>query len=178
MHALLHSVPLACSRPAPTLGSTGDSWTLMGYSGSISCGFTAPFSWSWCTQCFVFALHESVFPVLCKFSQLYGGVNGNLLQEGLYHTQVYCTQRPFPCSSPLLTRTSSGNTQTLFCLSLCEVSGSWCIQGMSEPSLAGMGFDSKCHFTSPTILLGLQRLEISSKKLEIPREYFMQTWAQ
>ena len=131
----------------------------------------ASFQWSlilspvsWCTHGPVGALQESVSPVLCKFWKLYGGVNGNLLQEGLYHTQVYCTQSPFPCSSPLLTHTSSGNTQTLFCLSLCGVSGSWCIQGMSEPSLAGMGFDSKCHFTSPTILLELQRLKISSKK--------------
>ena len=27
---------------------------------------------------------------------LYGGVNGNLLQEGLYHAQVCCTQNPVP----------------------------------------------------------------------------------
>ena len=67
-------------------------------------------------------------------SQLYGGINGNLLQEGLYHTQIYCTQSCCPCSSPLLTHTSSGNTQTLFCLSLCGVSGSWCSQGLFEPS--------------------------------------------
>ena len=74
------------------------------------------------------------FPVLCKFWQLYGGVNGNLLQEGLCHTQVYCTQSPCPCSSPLLTHTSLGDTQTEFCLSLCGVSGSWCARGMFEPS--------------------------------------------
>ena len=30
--------------------------------------------------------------------------------------------------------TSSGDTQTQFCLSLCGVSGSWCAQGMFEPS--------------------------------------------
>ena len=34
------------------------------------------------------------FPVLCKFWRLYGGVNGDLFQEGLRHTQVYCTQSP------------------------------------------------------------------------------------
>ena len=59
---------------------------------------------SWCTQGSVCALQDCVSPVLCKFRGLYGGVNGNLLQEGLCHTQVYCTQSP--CSSPLLTRTS------------------------------------------------------------------------
>ena len=32
------------------------------------------------------------FPVLCKFWQLCGGINGDLLQEGLFHTQLCCTQ--------------------------------------------------------------------------------------
>ncbi|KAI4548249.1 hypothetical protein MG293_000579 [Ovis ammon polii] len=31
--------------PTPTRTSTGDSWTLTGKSGSVSCGVTAPFSW-------------------------------------------------------------------------------------------------------------------------------------
>ena len=82
----------------------------------------------------VCALQESVSPVLCKFWQFYGGVNGDLLQEGLCHTQVYYTQSPCPLSSPLLTCTSSGDTQTQFYLSLCGVSGSWCTQGSFEPS--------------------------------------------
>ena len=43
--------------------------------------------------------------------QLYGEVNSDLLQEGLCHTQVCCTQSP--CCSPLLTQTSAGDTQTL-----------------------------------------------------------------
>ena len=48
-------------------------------------------------------------------------------------------------------------TLTQFCLSLCGCSGSWCTQSLFEPSesLVGMGFDSKCNFTPPTILLGL-----------------------
>ena len=36
--------PQPCSRPPPTHASAGDSWTLTGKSGSVSCGFTAPFS--------------------------------------------------------------------------------------------------------------------------------------
>ena len=80
---------------------------------------------SWCAQGFVCALQESVSPVLCKFWQLYGGVNGNLLQKGLCRTQICCTQSPCPCSSPLLTHISAGDAQTRFCLSLCGVSGSW-----------------------------------------------------
>ena len=89
---------------------------------------TAPF-----TQGSVCALQESS-PVLCKFWWLYCGVNGNLFQEGLCHTQVCFTQSPCPCCSSLLTCTSAGDTQTQFCLSLCGVSGSWCTQGLFEPS--------------------------------------------
>ena len=66
-------------------------------------------------------------------------VNGDLLQEGLCHTQVYCTQSPCPCSRPLLTQTSSGDTQTQFCLSLCGVSGSWCTQSIFEPDILDCG---------------------------------------
>ena len=69
---------------------------------------------SWCTEGFVCVLQESVSPVLCKFWQLYGRVNGNLLQEGLCHNQeVCCTQNPCPCSRPLLRCTYMGDTQTL-----------------------------------------------------------------
>ena len=64
---------------------------------------------SWCAQGFVCALQESVSPVVCKFWRLYSGVNGDLLQEGLCHTQVCCTQSPRSCSSPLLTHSSTGD---------------------------------------------------------------------
>ena len=74
---------------------------------------------SWCTQGFVCALQESVSPVLCKFWRFYGGVNGDLLQEGLCNTQVCCTESPCPCGRLLLTHTSTGDTQTQFWLSLC-----------------------------------------------------------
>ena len=49
------------------------------------------------------------------------------------HTQVCCTLSSCPCSSPPLTCTSTGDTQTQFCLSLCGVFGSWCTQGLFEP---------------------------------------------
>ena len=45
---------------------------------------------------------------------------------------------PCPCGRPLLTRTSTGDTQTQFWLSLCEVSESWCAQVcLSPPSVSG-----------------------------------------
>ena len=85
--------------------------TLLGKSRSISCGVTAPFSWVLVHTRFCLCPSTVYFPVLCKFLQLYGGVNGDLLQEGLCHTQVCCTQSPCPCSSPLLTLISKGDTQ-------------------------------------------------------------------
>ena len=74
------------------------------------------------------------FPVLCKFWRLYGGDNDDLLQEGLCHTQVCCTQSPCPCIRPLLNHAFTGGTQTQFWFSLCGVSGFWCTQGLFEPS--------------------------------------------
>ena len=70
-------------------------------------------SGSCCIQGFVCSLQDSVLPVLCKFWRLYGGVNGDLLKEGLCHTQVCCTQSPDPCALPLLTCISAEDPQTL-----------------------------------------------------------------
>ena len=42
-----------------------------------------------------------------------GGVNGDLLEEGLCHTWVCCTQNPCSFSRPPLTHTYAGDTQTL-----------------------------------------------------------------
>ena len=66
----------------------------------------------------LFVPFKSLFPQSYKFWWLYGGVNGDLLQKGLCHTQVCCTQSPCPCGKPLLTRTSTGDTLTQFCFHL------------------------------------------------------------
>ena len=134
MHALLHSVPPALQQATTDphlhrrlLDTHRQVWVSL--------------LWGHCSfllgpgaQGSVCALPESISPVLCKFWQLYGGVNGNLLQKGLCHTQGSCTQSPCPHGSPLLTCTSTGDAQTQFCLSLCGVPGSWCAQGWLEPS--------------------------------------------
>ena len=125
--------PRPCSRPPPTHASARDYWTLTGKSGSVSCGITAPFSWVLVCTRFCLCSPRVCFPFLCKFWLLYGGVNGDLLQEGLCHTQVCCTQSPGPSGSPLLTRTCTGDAQTQFYLSLCGVPGSWCTR-LFEPS--------------------------------------------
>ena len=78
-------------RPMPPLETPRHSRARLGQSFVRSLLFSLG---SWCTHSSVCALQESISPVLCKFWQLYGGVNGNLLQEGLCHTQVCCTQSP------------------------------------------------------------------------------------
>ena len=122
-------------RPTPLPETPGHSLASLGQSLVGSLLLSAG---SWCTQGFVCALQESGKSVpsksLCKFWQLYGGVNGDLLQEGLCHTQACCTQSPSPCSRPLLTCTSAGDTQTPLWLSLYGVSGSWCTKGLFESS--------------------------------------------
>ena len=118
-------------QPMPLPETPGNSQASLGQSlvGSL---LLSP--GSWCMQDSVCALLESVTTVLCKFWWLYGGVNGHLLQEGLCHTQVSCTQSPYPCGRPLLICIFTGDTQTQFWFSLCGVSGSWCAQGFFESS--------------------------------------------
>ena len=116
-----HTVAPSASDPAaghcrltPPLETPGHSWACL---GQFLVGSLLLSPGSWCSQGFVCALQESVSSVLCKFWSFYGGVSGNLLQEYLCHTQVCCTQSP--CSRPLLTHTSTGDTQTQFWFSLC-----------------------------------------------------------
>ena len=54
------------------------------------------FPGSWCAQGSVCALPESVSPVLCKFWRLYGGVNGNLLQEAYATPRSAAPRTPVP----------------------------------------------------------------------------------
>ena len=135
-----HACTATLSAPNPTAGhceptplpeTPGDSWTSLSQSlvGSL---LLSP--GSWCTQGSVSALQESVSPVLCKFWWLYGGINGDLLHEGLCHTQVYCTQSRRLCSILLLTCTSSGHS---ICGSNCSVPGRSSFSFVYPPSGTG-----------------------------------------
>ena len=66
--------PQLCSRPLPTQASAGDSWTLKGKSGSVSCGVTAPFSW--------LLLHTRLcfFPSKCLFPQSHVSFGNSVVQ--------------------------------------------------------------------------------------------------
>ena len=108
-------------RPTPP----PETWTLPGKSGSVSCGVTAPFSWVLVCRRFRLCLSRVCFPSPVEVLAVLWWVKGDLLQEGLCHTHICCTQSPRPCSRPLLTRASTGDAQTQFWLCLCGVSGSW-----------------------------------------------------
>ena len=97
-------------QPTPVPETPGHSWACLGMSVSFFVGSLLLSPGSWCTQGSVCA-HQEFVSHLCKFWWLYGGINGDLLQEGICHTQVCCTQSPCPCSSALLTCTSSRDTQ-------------------------------------------------------------------
>ena len=99
-----HTAPLSAPDPAsghrqpmPPPETPGHSQASLGQSVVGSLLFSSG------SQGFVCALQECVSLVLCKFWRFYGGVNGDLLEEGLCHTQVCCTQ----------SQTSARDTQTL-----------------------------------------------------------------
>ena len=157
MHALPHSEPLSLHQATAYLRLHQGLLDTHRQSGSVSCGVTAPFSWVLMHTGFCLCPPESVSTVLYKFWRLCGGVNGDLLQKGLCYTQVCRTQSPCPCGSPLLTCTSTGDAQTHKGSLVQSLWGSWCAQGFVgafRASLVGMGFDSKCVFPLPIILLG------------------------
>ena len=79
-------------RPTPLLEAPGHSRASLGQS-LVRSLFLSPCSW--CALGSVCALQGSISPVLCKFWQFYGGVNVDLLQEALCHTQV-CLTQPHP----------------------------------------------------------------------------------
>ena len=100
-------------QPTPLLVTPGHSQASLGQSfvGSL---LLSPGSW-W-TQGSVCALQESISESFVSSGSLHGGVDGDLFQGRLCHTQLCCTQSPCPCGSPLLTRTSTGDAQTQFVL--------------------------------------------------------------
>ena len=92
----------------PQLEPPGHSWASL---GQFLVGSLLLSPGSWWAQGFVCALLESVSSVLCKFWQLYGGVNGDLLPK--VPCTHCCTQCPQPCSRPPPAHTSTRDSWTL-----------------------------------------------------------------
>ena len=85
------------SRPPPTHTSIRDSWTLVGKSGSVSYGVTAPFFWVLVHTDSVCALPESVSPVLCNF-WLYGGLMVTSSQRAYSIPRSVAPRAPAPAA--------------------------------------------------------------------------------
>ena len=89
--------PWPLSRPLSTHASAGDSWTLTGKSGSVSCGVTAPFSWV--LVCTRFCLYPpSVFPQPC----------GNSLIESHWSPKSNSWGFPVPLPDPQVGKSAVG----------------------------------------------------------------------
>ena len=128
MYALLHSMPPALQQ------ATADPclcWSLLDTYQQVWVSFL----WDHCSFLLgpgahkvLFVPTKSLFPQACLSS---GGSMVGLMatsSKRAYAMPVCCIQSPCPCSRPLMTRASSGNTQTQFYLSLCGAPGSCCPQ--------------------------------------------------
>ena len=149
--------PQPSSRPPPTHTSTGDSWTLTTSLGQSLVGSLLLSPGFCCAQGSVCALQESVFQSCVSSS---GSMVGLLVTSC---KRAYAIPRSAAARAPALRQAIADPhlcrrysdtvlAQSLWgpCVLVCAryVWALWA-------SLAGMGFDSKCDFTSPTILVGL-----------------------
>ena len=148
--------PQPCSKLLLTHTSPKDSWTRPGESGSVSCGVIVPFSWVLVHKV-LFVPPRVCFPALCKFWQLYGGVKATSSKRAYATPRSAAPRAPAPaaghsCPMPSRRHSHAALAQSpwgvwvLMCTRLV-----WALWAC----LAGKGFDSKCVFTPPTILLGL-----------------------
>ena len=119
MHTLLHSVPSTLQQ------ATTDPhlhWRLLDTHRQVWVSLL----WGHCSflpgpgaHKVLFVYSKSLFPQSCVSS---GGSMVGLMgtsSKRAYANQVCCTQSLCPCGSPLLTRISTGDAQTQFCLSIC-----------------------------------------------------------
>ena len=149
--------PQTCSRPPLTHASAWDSWTLMGMSGSVSCGAPAPFSWVLVCAKFCLCPPRVCFPVLCKFWLLSGGLMVISSKRAYAIPRSAAPRAPAPVEGhcwpvppqETLKHSLSQSLQGLWVLVHTRFVWPFWV------SLAGMRFASKCDFAPPIILLGL-----------------------
>ena len=151
IYMLLHSVPLTLQQATIDLHLCWRLQDTQGKSGWVSCGVTAPFSWVLVHTRFCLCPPRVCFP--CKFWWLCGGVN----------KRTYAIPRSAASRAPALWQSTVDlylcrrHSDTVLAQSLWHL---WVLVGTRFvwalwTSLAGKGFDSKCDFAPPTILLGL-----------------------
>ena len=117
--------------PTPPLVTPGHPWGSLGQSLE---GSLLLFSLSWCTQGFVCALQKSISQSCISSGSSMVGLMATSSKRAYVIPKSAAPRTSAPAAVQCWPRTSSGDTQTQFCLSLCVVSGSWCAQGLFEPS--------------------------------------------
>ena len=144
--------PQPCSRPPLTHVSTGDFWTPTGKSGTVSVGSLLLSPESWCAR-YCCAHQESIFQFCVSYGISMVGLIVTSSKRAYAITKSAVPRKPAPeavhCwpTHPQETlKHSSVTVGSLVCTMFAWAH--WA-------SLAGMGFDSKCKFVPPTILLGL-----------------------
>ena len=151
-----HACPQPCSRPPLTHASSRDAWTLIGKSGSVSCGVTAPFSWVFvhlrlclchprvCFQSCV-SSGSSMVGLMATSSKRAYAVPRSAAPRAPAPAAIHCW--PVPPQETLTVLSQS----LLGIWVLVRTRVVWALWA----SLACMEFDSKCVFAPPTILLEL-----------------------
>ena len=119
-----HACPATLSVPNPGAGhhqptspveTPGHSWACLGRLLWGHC----PFLLGPGAHKILFVPSKSLLPQSCVSS---GASMVGLMvtsSKRAYAIQGCCTQSPCPCGRPLLTHTSTGDTQTQFCVSVC-----------------------------------------------------------
>ena len=130
-HALSAPDPAAGRRwPTPLPETPGHSWASLRQ--SIQWVLVSP--GSWCTQGFVCALQESVSPALLSSDGFMVGLMATSSKRAYAIPRSAAPRAPASGAVHCWPLPSTGDTQTEFHLSLCGDSGSWCTQGLFEPS--------------------------------------------
>ena len=141
-------MPPALQQATTDHASARDSWTLLGKSGSVPCGVTAPFSWVLVHKVLL-CPPRVCFPVLCKFWRLYDGLMATSSKRACARPRSAAPRAPAPAGA----HCQPGPPQETLAHSSVSVSvGPWVLVHTGFvwalwASLVGMGFDSKHSFT-------------------------------
>ena len=150
-----------CGRPPLTQASTRDLWTLTGKSRSVSCGVTAPFSWVLVHTRFYFCPSSFFCPSSVQVLAALWWDKWWPPPRGLMPQAVWDPGLLYRVPAPPVGHCWPVPPQEMFKHSKAGLAQSvwwvlmhtrfWALQA----SLEGTGFDSKCDFDPPTILMGL-----------------------
>ena len=145
--------PWPLSRALSTHASARDSWTLMGKSGSASCGVTAPFSWVLVLTRFCLCPPRACFPCVSS--------SGSMV--GLMATSSKRADAIPRCAAPRAPAPVAAHRWTVPLQETFKHSSGSVSVGSRGPGvhkvwalwvcLVGKGFDSNCDFSLPTTLL-------------------------